>query len=146
MKTGGFEVSHDAKVAQGAKPSGQTLSQLEQAVNCLDGAIGEPSLQECDHPAPMFLDALCQVPKGFEPTELGPFAPPAQRLLIFVSEDVLEHVAQADGATEFGVAVAQRASLLALLLATGPFVASQRPQRSLEIGSLPEPVPYELDP
>jgi hypothetical protein len=75
----------------------------------------------------MFLDALCQVPKGFEPTELGPFAPPAQSLLIFVSEDVLEHVAQADGATEFGVAVAQRASLLALLLATGPFVASQRP-------------------
>src|SRR4029450_4322762 len=85
----------------------------------------------------MFLDALCQVPKGFEPTELGPFAPPAQSLLICVSEDVLEPVAQADSPTEFGVAVAQRASLLTLLLATGPFVASQRPQRSLEIGPCP---------
>jgi hypothetical protein len=137
MKTGGFEVSHEAEVTQGAKSSGQTLSKLEQAVNCLDGAIGEPSLQKGDHTAPMFLDALCQVPKGFEPTELCPFAPPAQSLLIFVGEDVLEHVAQADGPTEFGVAVTQRASLLALLLATGPFVASQRPERSLELGPRP---------
>jgi hypothetical protein len=132
MKTGGFEVSHDAETTQGAKSSGQTLSKLEQAVNCLDGAIGEPCLQKGDHTAPMFLDALCQVPKGFEPTELGALAPPAQGLLIFVGEDVLEYVAQADGATEFGVAVAQRTSLLALLLATSPFVASQRPERSLQ--------------
>jgi hypothetical protein len=35
-----------------------------------------------------------------------------------------------------GVAVAERASMLALLLATGPFVASQHPERSLEIGPL----------
>ena len=67
---------------------------------------------------------------------LNAVAPPAQSLFIFVGEDVLEHVAQTDGSTEFGVATAQRASLLALLLATGPFVATQRPERSLQIGSL----------
>ena len=134
MKTGGFEVGHDTEVTQGAKTSGQTLSKLEQTIDRLDGAIGKPSFQKGDNTAPMFLDAPCQLAKGFEPTELCPFAPPAQGLLIFVGEDVLEHVAQADGPTEFRVAVAQRASLLALLLATGPFVASQRPERSLEIG------------
>jgi hypothetical protein len=53
----------------------------------------------------------------FKPTELCPLALPAQGLLIFVGEDVLEHVAQADCPSEFGVAVAQLASLLALLLA-----------------------------
>ena len=36
-----------------------------------------------------FLNALCQLAKGFEPTELGELAPPAQGLLIFVGEDVL---------------------------------------------------------
>ena len=79
---------------------------------------------------------LCQLAKGLEPTELGALAPPAQSLFIFVGEDVLEHVAQADGATEFRIAIAQRTSLLALLLATGPFITSQRPERSLQIGSL----------
>jgi hypothetical protein len=72
----------------------------------------------------------------FKPTELCPLALPAQGLLIFVGEDVLEHVAQADCPSEFWVAVAQRASLLALLLATGPFIATQRPERSLQICSL----------
>ena len=145
MKTGGFEIGHDAEVTQGTKTSGQTLSKLEQAVNRLDGTIGEPSFQEGDNAAPMFLNALCQLAKRFEPTELGALAPPAQGLLIFVGEDVLEHVAQADGPSEFGVAIAQRASLLALLLATGPFIATQRPERSLQIGSLRGPVPYGPD-
>ena len=79
---------------------------------------------------------LCQLAKGFEPTELSALAPPAQSLLIFIGKDVLEHVAQADGPAEFRVAIAQRTSLLALLLATGPFIATQRPERSLEVGSL----------
>ena len=90
MKTGGLEVSHDTEVTEGAKSSGQTLGKLEQTIDGLDGAIGEPSLQESDDTAPMFLDAPCQLAEGFEPTELGPFAPPAQGLLIFVGEDVLE--------------------------------------------------------
>jgi hypothetical protein len=57
----------------------------------------------------------------FKPTELCPLALPAQGLLIFVGEDVLEHVARAEGATEFGITITQRASLL---LATGPFIAT----------------------
>ena len=57
-------------------------------------------------------------------------------LLIFIGKDILEHVAQADGPSEFAVAIAQRTSLLALLLATGPFIAAQCPERSLEVGSL----------
>src|SRR4029434_9189100 len=136
MKTGGFEIGHDTEVTQGAKTSGQTLSKLEQTVNRFDGAIGEPSFQEGDNAAPMFLNAQRQLAKGLEPTELGALAPPAQGLLIFIGEDVLEHVAQSDGPSEFGIAIAQRASLLALLLATGPFIASQRPERSPQIGSL----------
>ena len=145
MKTGGFEIGHDTEVTQGTEASGQTLSKLEQAVNCLDGTIGQPSFQESDNAAPMFLNAAGQLAKRFEATELCALAPPAQSLLIFVGEDVLEHVAQADGSAEFGVAIAQRASLLALLLATGPFIATQRPERSLQIGSLPGPVPYGPD-
>jgi len=94
MKTSGFEIGHDAEVTQGAKPSGQTLSELEQTVNRLDGAIGKSSFQEGDNAAPMFLNALCQLAKRFEPTELCPLAPPAQGLLILVGEDILEHVAQ----------------------------------------------------
>ena len=137
MKTGGFEIGHDTEVAQGAEASGQTLSKLEQAVNRLDGTISEPGFQESDNAAPMFLNALCQLTERFEPTELCALAPPAQGLLIFVGENVLEHVAQADGPTEFGIAIAQRASLLALLVATGPFIATQRPERSLQIGSCP---------
>jgi hypothetical protein len=137
MKTGGFEIGHDTEVAQGAEASGQTLSKLEQAVNRLDGTISEPGFQEGDNAAPMFLNALCQLTERFEPTELCALAPPAQGLLIFVGENVLEHVAQADGPTEFGIAIAQRASLLALLVATGPFIATQRPERSLQIGSCP---------
>ena len=136
MKAGGFEIGHDAEVTQGTEASGQTLSKLEQAVNRLDGTISEPGFQEGDNAAPMFLDTLCQLAKRFEPTELCALAPPAQGLLIFVGENVLEHVAQADGPTEFGVAIAQRTFLLALLLATGPFIASQCPERSLEVGSL----------
>ena len=128
MKTGGLEVSHDTKVTEGAKSSGQTLGKLEQTIDGLDGAIGEPSLQKSDDTAPMVLDARCQLAEGFEPTEFGPFAPPAQGLLIFVGEDVLEHVSQTDGPTKFRVAVAQRASLLTLLLATGPFVALAAPR------------------
>jgi hypothetical protein len=137
MKTGGFEIGHDTEVTQGAEASGQTLSKLEQAVNRLDGTIGEPGFQKGDNAAPMFLDALCQFTERFEPTELGALAPPAQGLLVFIGKDVLEHVAQAEGPTEFWVAIAQRASLLALLLAMGPFVATQRPERSLEVGSCP---------
>jgi hypothetical protein len=57
MKTGGFEIGHDTEVTQGAKTSGQTLSKLEQTVNRFDGAIGEPSFQEGDNAAPMFLNA-----------------------------------------------------------------------------------------
>jgi hypothetical protein len=75
----------------------------------------------------MFLNALCQLAKGLEPTKLGALAPPAHGLLIFVGEDVLEHVAQANSPSEFGIAIAQRTSLLALLLATGPFIAAQCP-------------------
>jgi hypothetical protein len=82
------------------------------------------------------LNSLCQLAKGFEPTELCPLAPPAQGLLIFIGQDVLEHVAQADGPSEFGIAITQGTSLLTLLLATGPFIATQRPERSLQIGSL----------
>ncbi|HEY5704176.1 MAG TPA: hypothetical protein VIS96_01225, partial [Terrimicrobiaceae bacterium] len=51
---------------------------------------------------------LCQFAKGLEPTELGALAPPAQGLFIFVGEDVLEHVAQANGATEFRIDEANR--------------------------------------
>jgi hypothetical protein len=58
MKTSGFEISHDAEVTQRAKTSGQTLGKLEQAVDRLDGAIGESSFQEGDNAAPMFLNAL----------------------------------------------------------------------------------------
>src|SRR5262245_12222762 len=115
MKTGGLEISHDTEVAQGAKASGQTLSKLEQTVNRFDGAVGKPSFEEGDNAPPMFLNARCQVAKRLEPAELGALAPPAQGLLIFVGEDVLEHIAQADSAPEFGVAIAQGASLLALL-------------------------------
>ena len=64
MKTGGFEVSHDAEVTQGAKSSGQTLSKLEQTIDCLDGAIGEPSLQKSYDTAPMFLDVCANSRKG----------------------------------------------------------------------------------
>ena len=92
----------------------------------------------------MFLDTLCQLTERFEPTELGALAPPAQGLLIFVGENVLERVAQADGPSEFRVAIAQRASLLALLVATGPFIATQRPERSLQIGSCPGQFPTDL--
>jgi hypothetical protein len=145
MKTGGFEIGHNTEVTQGTEASGQTLSKLEQAVNRLDGTISEPGFQEGDNAAPMFLNALCQLTERFEPTELCALAPPAQGLLIFVGENVLEHVAQADGPTEFGIAIAQRASLLALLVATGPFIATQRPERSLQIGSCPGPVPYGPD-
>ena len=77
METSGFEIGHDAEVTQGAKTSGQTLSKLEQPVDCLDGAIGQPSFQESDNAAPMFLNAAGQLAKGFEPTELGALAPPA---------------------------------------------------------------------
>ncbi|HET6889996.1 MAG TPA: hypothetical protein VFH31_02745 [Pyrinomonadaceae bacterium] len=100
-KTSGFEIGHDADVTQGAKPSGQTLGELQQTVNRLDGAIGKSSFQEGDNAAPMLLNALCQLAKRFETTQLCPLAPPAQGLLIFVGEDVLEYVAQADGPTEF---------------------------------------------
>lgn len=65
MKTGGFEVSHDTEVAQGAKASGQTLSELEQTVNRFDGPIAQPSFQESDNAAPTFLNALCQLAKRF---------------------------------------------------------------------------------
>ena len=130
MKTSGFEIGHDAEVTQGAKPSGQTLSELEQTVNRLDGAIGKSSFQEGDNAAPMFLNALCQLAKRFEPTELCPLAPPAQGLLILVGEDILEHVAQADGPTQFGITIAQRASLLTLFLATAEVgVVRQQPTR-----------------
>jgi hypothetical protein len=135
MKASGFEIGHDAEVTQRAKTSGQTLSKLEQTVNRFDGTIGKPSFQKGDNAAPVFLNALGQLAKGLEPTEPGALAPPAQGLLIFVGEDVLEHVAQAEGATEFGIAITQRASLLTLLLATGPFIATQRPERSLALGS-----------
>ena len=102
MKTGGFEIGHDTEVTQRAKTSRQTLSQLEQTVNCFDGTIGKPSFQEGDNATPMFLNALCQLAKGLEPTKLGALAPPAQGLLIFIGKDILEHVAQADGPSEFG--------------------------------------------
>ena len=85
----------------------------------------------------MFLNALRYLAKGFQMTKLCAFAPPAQGLLIFLGEDVLKRAAQADGPAEFGVAIAQRASLLALLLATGPFITTQHPERSLQIGSRP---------
>src|SRR4029453_7453678 len=114
---------------------GQTLSKLEQAVYRLDGTISKPGFQEGDNAAPMFLDALCQLTERFESTELCALAPPVQGLLIFVGENVLEHVAQADGPTEFGIAIAQRASLLALLLAAGPFIATQRQSDPFKIGS-----------
>ena len=94
MKTGGFEIGHDTEVAQGAKASGQTLSELDQTVNRLDGAIGKPSFQEGDNTAPMFLNALCQLAEGLEPAELGALAPPAQSFLIFIGEDILKRVAQ----------------------------------------------------
>jgi hypothetical protein len=55
MKTGGLEVSHDTEATEGAKSSGQTLRELEQTIDGLDGAIGEPSLQESYDTAPMFL-------------------------------------------------------------------------------------------
>ena len=86
MKTGGFEIGHDAEVTQRAKTSGQTLRKLEQTVNRFDGTIGKPSFQEGDNAAPVFLNALCQFAKGLEPTELGALAPPAQGLFIFVGE------------------------------------------------------------
>ena len=108
MKASGFEIGDDAEVTQRAKTSGQTLSELEQAVNHLDGTIGKPSFQKGDNAAPVFLNALCQLAEGLEPTELGALAPPAQGLLIFVGEDVLEHVAQAESATEFGIAIRPR--------------------------------------
>ena len=75
--------------------------------------------------------------KGWSRLSLARLRPPAQGLLIFVGEDVLEHIAQADSAPEFGVAIAQGASLLALLLTAGPFIAAQSPERSLQIGSRP---------
>ena len=55
----------------------------------------------------------------FQPAKPGALA---QGLLIFVGGNVLKHVAPTNGSTEFWVAIAQRASLMALLLATGPFV------------------------
>jgi hypothetical protein len=85
VKAGGLENGHDAEITQRAKTSGQTLSKLKQAVDSLDGAVGKSGFQEGDDTAPMFLNALGQVPKGFEPTELCPLAPPAQGLLIFLS-------------------------------------------------------------
>jgi hypothetical protein len=94
MKTGGFEIGYYAEVAQRAKTSGQMLSELEQPVNRFDGAIGKPSFQEGDNAAPLFLNALCQLAKGLEPTERGALAPPAQGLLIFIGKDVRGHVAQ----------------------------------------------------
>ena len=144
MKTGRFEIGHDTEVTQGTEASGQTLSKLEQAVNHLDGPISKPGFQEGDNAAPMLLDALCQVAKRSEPTELCALAPPAQCLLIFIGEDVLEHVAQADRPSQFNVAIAQRTSLLALLLATGPFVTTQR--RAIPSDQLlPGPAPYVPD-
>ena len=136
MKASGFEIGHYAEVTQGAESSGQTLSKLEQTVNRLDRAIGESSFEEGGNAVPVLSNARCQLAKRVEPTELGPLAPPAQGLLIFVGEDVLEHVAQTNGATELGVAIAQRAPLLALLIVTGPFIATQRPERPLQVGSL----------
>ena len=64
MKTGGFEIGHDAEVTQRAKTSGQTLRKLEQTVNRFDGTIGKPSFQEGDNAAPVFLNAACQFAKG----------------------------------------------------------------------------------
>ena len=97
MKTSGFEIGHDTEVTQGAKASGQTLSKLEQTVNRFDGPIGQPSFQESDSAAPMFLNALRHLAKGFQTTKLCAFAPPAQGLLIFLGEDILKRVALADG-------------------------------------------------
>ena len=68
MKTGGFEIGHDAEVTQGTEASGQTLSKLEQAVNRLDGTISEPGFQEGDNAAPMLLNAPGQLAKRFEAT------------------------------------------------------------------------------
>jgi hypothetical protein len=58
--------------------------------------------------------------------------------MIFAGQETIgsPYVAQADGSAEFWIAIAQRASLLALLLATGPFIATQHPERSLQIGPL----------
>ena len=77
--------------------------------------------------------------------ELRTLAPPAQSLLDFVGEDVLEHVAQANGSTEFGIVIAQRASLLALLRCSSLRVHSlPRSAQSdpFEIGPLPDSGPY----
>jgi hypothetical protein len=73
-----------AEVTQGAKTSGQMLSKLKQSVDCLDGAIGQPSFQESDNGAPMFLNAAGQLAKGFEPTELGALGPAAQSLRPYI--------------------------------------------------------------
>ncbi len=102
-----FEISHYAEATQGAESSGQTLSKLEQTVNHLDRAIGESSFEEGDSAPPMWSNARCQLAKRVEPIELGPLAPPAQGLLIFIGEDVLEHVAHADNPSAFRVAIAR---------------------------------------
>jgi hypothetical protein len=101
MKTGSFEIGHDTELRQGAEISRQALSEFKKTVNRIDGTIGKPSFQESDNTAPVFLNAPCQVPNGFELTELRPFATPAQCLLILVGQDVLEHDSQADRQYQF---------------------------------------------
>jgi hypothetical protein len=133
MKTSGFEIGHDAQITQGAEPLAKRLAVAAGLLTASMAPLVSRVFMRATTPLRCW-NVFCQVAKGFKCTKLGTLAPPAQSRSIFAGENVLEQGPRADGPSEGSNR--QSASLLVLLLATGPFVATQSSECPLEIGTL----------
>jgi hypothetical protein len=87
-----LEIGHDPEGIDSSVASGQTLGELEQAIDGLHGPVGNPRPHEGYHAPPMPLDRATQADEGNKSPLAGPPAPLGKLPLVFLGEDLLEEI------------------------------------------------------
>src|SRR4249919_1348157 len=136
IETARFEIGGDPEVVKVTEAAGNTLSHLEQAVDGFDGGVGEACFEVGQNAVKVIFQGSGEFAEGFEPRAVGPAQPPADGGQISIGEDLLERLAQGDGASELGISAGQRATQVELLLRARPLVASDGPEPASQIGTL----------
>lgn len=136
VEAAGFEVGGESEVEENTEATGDTLGDLEQAVEGLNGGVGQAGLHEGNDSVKVGFDGGSELAEGFEPGAGGPAAPPVQGVEVGVGEHILEGLAQSDGTADFGIVPTELLATGELVLGSGPGVAAQAPESAAEIGSV----------
>ena len=102
VEAGGFEVGDGSEEGEVTEASGDAFSELQFAVDGLDGCTGYPAFEEPEDSFPVAFEGAGKFAEWFQSASRSPSTPPFERGFVAGGQHVLQAFAQPEGAAQFG--------------------------------------------